>query len=133
MTEPENFEDDLFADLYATRKLCEGAPFADATRSYDDNDASKTGPGPQAAAPAVEPPKVENESAAPSAHESAQTFQDERMQQDADDDDDDDDDVDFNLGGGGSSTAIPPPVQHDDAPSTPPYGAVHKASAKEDG
>ncbi|POR38414.1 Uncharacterized protein TPAR_01386 [Tolypocladium paradoxum] len=114
MTEPENFEEDLFADL------------------YDDNDASKTGPGPQAAAPAVEAPKVENDSAAPAAHEPAQPADDEHMQQDADEDDDDDE-VDFNLGGGGSSTAIPPPVQHDDAPSTPPYGTVHKASAKDDG
>lgn len=51
------------------------------------------------------------------------------MNQDADDDEDD---VDFNLGGGGPShnTNMMP---HDDMPATPPYGTVHKASAKEDG
>lgn len=48
-----------------------------------------------------------------------------------DQDDDDDDEVDFNLGGGSSSIA--PAVQHHDAPSTPPYGTVHRASAKDDG
>ena len=133
MTEPENFEDDLFADLCVDEMMPQPAPFTDAIRSYDDNDASKTGPGPQTAAPVVEAPKAENESAAFAAHEPIQPAGDEHMQQDADDDDDDEDDVDFNLGGGGSSTAIPPPAQHDDVPSPPPYGTVHKASAKEDG
>jgi RNA-binding protein Musashi len=46
--------------------------------------------------------------------------------------DDDEDDVDFNLGGGGASTNTHMMPQ-DDMPSTPPYGTVHKASAKEDG
>lgn len=56
------------------------------------------------------------------------------MNQDADDDDDDDD-VDFNLGGGGGagSGAVNHGTHHDDMPSTPPYGAVHKSSSKEDG
>lgn len=46
--------------------------------------------------------------------------------------DDDEDDVDFNLGGGGASNNTNMMPQ-DDMPSTPPYGTVHKASAKEDG
>jgi RNA-binding protein Musashi len=47
------------------------------------------------------------------------------------DEDDDDDDVDFNLGGA-SNTAIRA-AQTDNGSSPPPYGTVHKASAKEDG
>jgi RNA-binding protein Musashi len=51
------------------------------------------------------------------------------------DQDDDDDDVDFNLGGGGSTGAghTSQVAAHDDVPTPPPYGTVHKASAKEDG
>jgi RNA-binding protein Musashi len=60
-----------------------------------------------------------------------ETGGDEHMTQDQDDDDDD---VDFNLGGGGygGSGHTGQADMHDDAP-TPPYGTVHKASAKEDG
>ena len=47
------------------------------------------------------------------------------------DQDDDDDDVDFNLGGSGSANHAV--AAHDDMPTPPPYGTVHKASAKEDG
>lgn len=47
------------------------------------------------------------------------------------DQDDDDDDVDFNLGG--SSNANHGGGMQDYMPSAPPYGTVHKASAKEDG
>jgi RNA-binding protein Musashi len=55
---------------------------------------------------------------------------DEQMTQDQDDDDDD---VDFNLGGGGGyGSHTGQSGMHDDA-QTPPYGTVHKASAKEDG
>jgi RNA-binding protein Musashi len=45
---------------------------------------------------------------------------------------DDENDVDFNLGGGNasSSTRVMP---QDDMPTAPPYGTVHKASAREDG
>lgn len=61
-----------------------------------------------------------------------ETGGDEHMAQDQDEDDDD---VDFNLGGGGGyggSGHTGQTDMHDDAP-TPPYGTVHKASAKEDG
>lgn len=57
----------------------------------------------------------------------------EQMRQDYDDDDDDE--VDFNLGGGGAGASNNASYSqpHDLAPSPPPYGTVHKASAKEDG
>ncbi|GJN86599.1 hypothetical protein PLIIFM63780_010180 [Purpureocillium lilacinum] len=113
MTEPENFEEDLFADL------------------YDDNDASKGAPAPPpAAAPVNDAPGDSGEAAASMTRDAENAAGGEEMVHDAEDDDDDDE-VDFNLGGG--STVAAPAPQHDDTPSTPPYGTVHKASAKEDG
>ncbi|KAJ4265561.1 hypothetical protein NW762_004852 [Fusarium torreyae] len=121
MTEPENFEDDLFADL------------------YDDNDAPKTAPPPAAAAAALPAPEVQpptnthNDDDQNGTHQYQDTGGDEHMTQDQDDDDDD---VDFNLGGGGGYGGAGHTGQvgmHDDAPTPPPYGTVHKASAKEDG
>jgi RNA-binding protein Musashi len=53
------------------------------------------------------------------------------MNQDAQEDEDDDD-VDFNLGGGSHSNSAVA-VAHDTGASTPPYGTVHKSSAKDDG
>lgn len=111
MTEPENFEDDLFADL------------------YDDNDTTKAPPAP--AVPAAESSKTENQSSAPTSNETTQ--QDHHMDQEGgDDDDEDDDDVDFNLGGRDNSNTVAA-TSHDTDASTPPYGTVHKASAKDDG
>ncbi|RGP70535.1 heterogeneous nuclear ribonucleo hrp1 [Fusarium longipes] len=118
MTEPENFEDDLFADL------------------YDDNDAPKPASAPVAAPAAppaseVQPPTNthddNNDHNATYQHQDATG--DEHMNQDQDDDDDD---VDFNLGGGSYGGHTGQTGTHDDA-QTPPYGTVHKASAKEDG
>ncbi|KAF5717220.1 putative heterogeneous nuclear ribonucleoprotein HRP1 [Fusarium globosum] len=120
MTEPENFEDDLFADL------------------YDDNDAAKPTSAPPAAAPPapeVQPPTNihnNNNDDQNGMQQHEETGGDEHMAQDQDEDDDD---VDFNLGGGGGyggSGHTGQTDMHDDAP-TPPYGTVHKASAKEDG
>ncbi|KAI5462676.1 hypothetical protein BGZ63DRAFT_221392 [Mariannaea sp. PMI_226] len=115
MTEPENFEEDLFADL------------------YDDNDASKAAPPPKAPAPAV----TDNQPAQPIANEQPGVFHDADIGGDEvmgheQDDDDEDDDVDFNLGGGPSNHAGHT-AMHEDPPSPPPFGTVHKASAKEDG
>ncbi|KAF4121048.1 RNA-binding protein Musashi [Geosmithia morbida] len=122
MADPENFEEDLFADL------------------YDDNDASK-GPAP-APAPATAPPapapapvqetRTEDAAGHDHAHDAGAA---EDMNQDQDDDDDDDD-VDFNLGGGNAHTGPSAAVaqeQHVQAPTPPQYGSVHKASAKDDG
>ncbi|KAF4982624.1 hypothetical protein FZEAL_1790 [Fusarium zealandicum] len=118
MTEPENFEDDLFADL------------------YDDNDASKIAPPPVAAAPPVpdvQPPNLSSNDQNGMFQHHQDVGGDEHMTQDQDEDDDDD--VDFNLGGGGSGGGghTGQVAAYDDAPSPPPYGTVHKASAKEDG
>ncbi|KAF4449271.1 putative heterogeneous nuclear ribonucleoprotein HRP1 [Fusarium austroafricanum] len=117
MTEPENFEDDLFADL------------------YDDNDAPKPVPARVATAPPapeVQPPtNTHNDDDHNGTYQHQVAGGDEHMTQDQDEDEDD---VDFNLGGGGytGSGHTGQVGMHDDA-STPPYGTVHKASAKEDG
>ncbi|KAK9438683.1 heterogeneous nuclear ribonucleoprotein HRP1 [Metarhizium brunneum] len=108
MTEPENFEEDLFADL------------------YDDNDAAAKPP--PAPVPVAEPSTNDQQNSAPRPSDAAND--DEEMHHDGGDEEDDDD-VDFNLGGG-SSNAVAAPHQ-DPGSSTPPYGTVHKASAKDDG
>jgi RNA-binding protein Musashi len=111
MADQENFEEDLFADL------------------YEDHDASKAGPLPQPPAPAA-PPKLERDEHVAS-YPAAELPSIEQPQHHEMEEDDDDDEVDFNLGGG-STTATRPP-QGDGESSPPPYGTVHKASAKEDG
>lgn len=104
--------------------------------SYEDNDPSKAAPSTQAPpAPVV---AASHPPADDYAHVDVSQYQDqggaEPMNQDQDDDDDDD--VDFNLGGGGGggySNMNQGGYAHDDAPTPPPLGTVHKASAKEDG
>ncbi|KAH8175740.1 RNA recognition motif domain-containing protein [Sarocladium implicatum] len=123
----ENFEDDLFADL------------------YDDNDASKTGPGPAPPAP------IADHTAAPAAkdepsHAPADQGADQQMghTQDDEEEEDDEDDVDFNLGGGSTGGAMASVggdmnthqgsgSGYDDRAQSPPYGSVHRASAKDEG
>ncbi|EQL04000.1 heterogeneous nuclear ribonucleoprotein HRP1 [Ophiocordyceps sinensis CO18] len=114
MTEPESFEEDIFADL------------------YDDNE-PKAASMPEVSRQPADKYEAGVDVAAVVSNESPQVAEGDQMQYDAADDDEDeeDDEVDFNLGGG--SNSIAPVVQHHDAPSTPPYGTVHKASAKEDG
>ncbi|KAF7537446.1 hypothetical protein G7Z17_g12854 [Cylindrodendrum hubeiense] len=120
MTEPENFEEDLFADL------------------YEDNDASKPAPPPKAPAPVVPEPQPIHPSVneQPGISYDHDIGGDETMNQDLDDDDDE---VDFNLGGGGGgggggmSNMMNHASAPEDVPTPPPYGTVHKASAKEDG
>ncbi|KAK0389678.1 hypothetical protein NLU13_3251 [Sarocladium strictum] len=122
----ENFEEDLFADL------------------YDDNDASKTGPGPQA--PAISdaaPQAAKDENSAAQSNDRSGDHQ-VAHGQDEEEEEDDDDDVDFNLGGGTTSAAAAGGADdttmaqssaagQDDRPPTPPYGSVHRASAKDEG
>ncbi|KAI5860309.1 hypothetical protein GGS23DRAFT_244879 [Durotheca rogersii] len=131
MAEPENFEDDLFADL------------------YDDNEAGGTAAPPvaavAAAAPAVSaplsqinPPQPMSIEApapaefnqvpadvAPAADENGydDEYQDENY--------DDDDDVDFNLGNGPAASAVAAPPQQD--ASAPAFHTTRGPSAKEDG
>lgn len=157
MTEPENFEDDLFADLYDCHQLqprpglkLKLKPKSSLLAShgltylrlrYDDNDASKA-PSAPVAAPVVEPSKTDDQVTTSTLNDHTQ--QDQTMHQDGgdddpDDDDDDDDEVDFNLGGGGGGSGsrddhnAAAASSHDVEASTPPYGTVHKASAKDDG
>jgi RNA-binding protein Musashi len=103
--------------------------------SYDDNDASKPAPPPQAAAPVVtdNQPVQSFANDQPAISHDHNIGGDEVMAQDQDDDDDDDD-VDFNLGGGTNNNHnVSHTAMHEDAPTPPPFGTVHKASAKEDG
>ncbi|KAL7918724.1 hypothetical protein ACQKWADRAFT_232632 [Trichoderma austrokoningii] len=113
MTEAENFEDDLFADLYEDTDPKPTAPAASAVHSTE--------------AKAPEQPEPVS---APAPARDLDDGGYDAMNQDVDDDEDD---VDFNLGGGGASINTNNMMQQDDMPSTPPYGTVHKASAKEDG
>lgn len=112
MTEPENFEDDLFADL------------------YDDNEPAK----PAQSQPAAAPPAAAPASYDTSYNEPAQTTEydggGETHMNNNEEYEEDDDDVDFNLGNGTTTT------QHADTPtySTPtPVTASKGPNAKEDG
>ncbi|KAK6074321.1 nuclear polyadenylated RNA-binding protein [Seiridium cupressi] len=120
MAETENFEDDLFADL------------------YDDNDGPSAAPAP-AAAPA---PKVEAP-AAPAAAEEAASAQYDQYVPTGDENGqsgdyheneevyDDDDDVDFNLGNGSSHNIAVKQEEHVEAPSF--HHAAKGSGSKEDG
>ncbi|KAI0206876.1 hypothetical protein F4808DRAFT_405634 [Astrocystis sublimbata] len=134
MADPENFEDDLFADL------------------YDDNDGSApTASAPAAvpapvpvAAPAVSsitPPVAQRAPEPAHEHVSDETTynhaaadnnygDDYRHHEDAYDDDDDD--VDFDLGNGPSNNGSAAPMKHEDSPG-PSYHSTRGPSAKEDG
>ncbi|KAF6833960.1 hypothetical protein CPLU01_05255 [Colletotrichum plurivorum] len=125
MTEPENFEEDLFADL------------------YDDDGPAKPAVAEPAAAPAPAP------AAAPAPVQGYETHAEPPPQAEPDhggdemryDDEEDDDEVDFNLGGGSSNAGTvaphaPPPngtgaVKHEE----PTYSTstAKNPSAKEDG
>lgn len=110
MTEPENFEEDLFADLYEDNDAAKASTASQVLAATDSKIADDLGSIAQAQAPDIDGNGVED--------------MDPQY-------DDDDDDVDFNLGGPTSmSQAV---VAQEDTPQTPPYGTVHKASAKEDG
>lgn len=107
--------------------------------SYDDNDASKgAAPAPPAAdAPAPVDEAKHDVGNQHGASDDQPAGGAEAMQQDQnDDEEDDDDDVDFNLGGGSTSFGNNSSAKEEpsrEAPTPPAYGAVHKASAKEDG
>ncbi|RYP88564.1 hypothetical protein DL769_000260 [Monosporascus sp. CRB-8-3] len=122
MAEPENFDDDLFADL------------------YDDNEPSSASAPVAAPAPAPVPSQPQPASEAPAQPQPESTpadagphpaddgygedYQEENYE--------DDDDVDFNLGNGsgGTPAAAPPPQQDMSAHS---FHSTRGPSAKEDG
>ncbi|KLU84866.1 hypothetical protein MAPG_03900 [Magnaporthiopsis poae ATCC 64411] len=116
MTEPESFEDDLFADLYA-----------------DDEPSSK--PAPAAAQPAAPTPAVSAPAEAQAEPPSADGAQggDDSMNYE---EEDEDDDVDFNLGNGSVSTAqySSERPSHTPMPSAPaPAPTARGPNSKEDG
>lgn len=135
MTEPENIEEDLFADLSVpdplVGHLAGASPaYVLTCRSYDDNEPS--------AAPAPAPAKTESVPE-PTAHEASafddgpahdhHSYGNDHQEPNYDDDDDD---VDFNLGNG------PPPKEVETVPvkeevSTPTFHSARGPSAKEDG
>lgn len=102
---------------------------------YDDADAPKGAPAPPA--PAANDAIVESKTAQSSDQQGASTGQQVTAAgaDEEEEDDDDDDDIDFNLGGANGGDNAPPAqaMSQDDRQSTPPYGSVHKATAKEEG
>jgi len=125
MAEPENFEEDLFADL------------------YDDNDAAKAAPAPSSggqppAAPAQEAkPQIANGSQnnyGSGAADNAATQAAVDNASHGQEYEDDDDDVDFNLGGPqDTSPSMGHTGHHDEVMSPVTQGGFQKSSSKEDG
>ncbi|KAF3760490.1 hypothetical protein M406DRAFT_358202 [Cryphonectria parasitica EP155] len=115
MTEPENFEDDLFDDLYNDDEPAKAAP---------------PPPPPEPAPPAAEPvTKHEDESANSIVqHLGGDTGGDYNMNGN-EEYEEDDDDVDFNLGND-ESHASETPSYHNSAPAPAPHKGPN---AKEDG
>ncbi|KAI1081389.1 hypothetical protein F5B20DRAFT_63694 [Whalleya microplaca] len=126
MADPENFEDDLFDDLYDDN---EGA-VAPAQASAPAHAAPAPAPAPSKPQPSFEPagqPEVDQTpmDTAPAAEENG--YGDDYPE----DAYDDDDDVDFNLGNGQGFSGSAPPQQE---VSTPTYNSSARGpSAKEDG
>ncbi|KAI0473111.1 hypothetical protein GGR56DRAFT_599421 [Xylariaceae sp. FL0804] len=117
MADPENFEDDLFADL------------------YDDNDTSAA----QASVPsATSQPQPPVEAAAqpgalqPSDNGVPHGLENGYGDDYQDDNYEEDDDVDFNLGNGPTTAAQVAPVKQEETP-TPSFHTTRGPSAKEDG
>ena len=146
MTEPEGFEDDLFADLYVpdpishTHYPCpaEGGmmdsgpnrPRLTSSR-YNDDEGSKAPPQSADQPPASDAPVVEDASATAAETNGKDDYQPA-------DQDDDDNEVDFDLGDAQQPVLSPVPAAQGDVPESPPppvAGSSTKApgSSKEDG
>ncbi|KAI1463951.1 uncharacterized protein F4812DRAFT_228349 [Daldinia caldariorum] len=141
MAETENFEDDLFADLYDDNDAAAAPPSAAATAATATT-AAAAAPAAQVSTAPVPTPTPSNPQQSietPSQYEMDQThnevaytteengygeeYQDENYE--------DDDDVDFNLGNGPSGAVTAAQPQQDDSASA--YHTARGASAKEDG
>ncbi|KAI1336785.1 hypothetical protein F5Y15DRAFT_194739 [Xylariaceae sp. FL0016] len=116
MAEPENFDDDLFADLYDDNDgPAAPAPAAPAVPAQPQPPAS-------VAAPVEAAQPIEN--AAPSGENGyGDDYQDDNYE--------DDDDVAFDLGNGPTNSG--PPAIKQDEDSAPSYHTSKGPSAKEDG
>ncbi|RYP78339.1 hypothetical protein DL771_000524 [Monosporascus sp. 5C6A] len=124
MAEPENFEDDLFADLYDDNEPSSAsAPVAAPAPAPAP---APSQPQPAAEAPAQPQPESNHADAGP--HPADDGYGDDYQEENYEDDDD----VDFNLGNGSSGTpaAAPPPQQDMSAHS---FHSTRGPSAKEDG
>ncbi|KAI1142557.1 hypothetical protein F5Y05DRAFT_231016 [Hypoxylon sp. FL0543] len=131
MAEQENFEDDLFADLYDDNDA-PAAPAPAPAASAAQTPAAAPPPAPVQlnSQPAVEVPNRADFDQAPSdvAHTAEENgYGDEYQEENYEDDDD----VDFNLGNGNSGATAVAHSQHDDSASA--YHATRGPSAKEDG
>ncbi|CAJ2502893.1 Uu.00g102870.m01.CDS01 [Anthostomella pinea] len=118
MAEPENFDEDLFADL------------------YDDNDAAAPATAPAApAAPAQSQPSeaITHPEYEQASEDVAQSTEENGYGNDYHEDNyDDDDDVDFNLGNGTTSMTAAP-VKQEEAHTPTYHHTTRGPSAKEDG
>ncbi|KAK7908517.1 hypothetical protein PG985_015820 [Apiospora marii] len=120
MTEPENMEDDLFADLYDDNE-----PAAAPAPAKQEQPVEQ----PPAPAPAQPEPHVEEE---PAYDPNQNGYNNDDYQQQAEYEDDDDDDVDFNLGNNPPRDMDTSTPMREEA-STPNYHSTRGPSAKEDG
>ncbi|KAI0811354.1 hypothetical protein GGR55DRAFT_678181 [Xylaria sp. FL0064] len=132
MADPENFEDDLFADLYDDNDG--SAPTAPAPAPVSAP-ASAPAPAPVAApiappaAEKVPEPQVEQHVPDESAHGVAENGYGGEYHEDAYEDDDD---VDFDLGNGPTTSAVAAPTKQEESPG-PSFHTTRGPSAKEDG
>ncbi|OTA84708.1 hypothetical protein M434DRAFT_16338 [Hypoxylon sp. CO27-5] len=131
MAEQENFEDDLFADLYDDNDTA-AAPAPAAPAAQTPAAAPTHAPAQSNPQPSVETPSQPEINQAPSdvAHTTEENGYDNEY---PDETYDDDDDVDFNLGNGsaGAVAVTHSNSQQDDSAST--YHSTRGPSAKEDG
>ncbi|KAH9906659.1 hypothetical protein F4778DRAFT_589833 [Xylariomycetidae sp. FL2044] len=128
MAEAENFEDDLFADLYDDNDTATASAPAPASLPTPTPAPVPAPVIPQPApdvAPSAEPMQSYDEML-PSAEENVYAGDEFH-----DDNYDDDDDVDFNLGNGPSTAPASIPPQQDI--SEPTYHTPRGSNAKEDG
>ncbi|KAK3327419.1 hypothetical protein B0T19DRAFT_400289 [Cercophora scortea] len=129
MTEPENFDDELFADLYNDDEPAAKAPAAAAPASEQYSAAQPSAPDNS------DGNNNYNQEPAEDTGQYQQYNNGEDRNVNDDEVDDDDDDVDFNLGNGPSTTNQ---YSHDEAPARydappPPPAATRGPNAKEDG
>ncbi|KAI1773437.1 hypothetical protein F4818DRAFT_422567 [Hypoxylon cercidicola] len=127
MADAENFEDDLFADLYDDNEPAAApVPSAPAVQAATTSAQSKPQPSIEAHT-RLEPDQAPNDAAAMGEENVAydDTYQDEVY--------DDDDDVDFNLGNDQSSVTATTNAQPQHEESTPTYHGSRSSGAKEDG
>ncbi|XXH03810.1 GTPase-activating protein [Hypoxylon texense] len=127
MADAENFEDDLFADLYDDNEPA-GAPAQAAPVVQAPAVSAQSKPQSSVEAPSRPEPEQAHNDVAHMNEENVtydDTYQDEAY--------DDDDDVDFNLGNDQSSVTATANAQPHHEESTPTYHGSHAPGAKEDG